>query len=68
MKIKTDLKAGLIGSCQMIVNRFGQCKKIMCPYPPFKFPCYRIDMLPPTPPSGPIPIPYPNIQNIELSS
>jgi hypothetical protein len=46
MKIKTDLKAGNYGSCEMKVNRYGQCKKILCPYPPFKFPCYRTDLLP----------------------
>jgi hypothetical protein len=68
MQTKTDLKAGLTGSCQMMVNRFGQCEKIMCPYPPFKFACYRADLLTPSPPSSPIPIPYPNIQNIQLRS
>jgi len=50
MKTKTDLKAGnLPGHCTMKVNRFGQCKKILCPYPPYKFPCYRRELLGPGP-------------------
>ena len=46
MKTKTGLKAGNVGSCHMKVNRSGQCKRILCPYPPFKFPCSRTDLLP----------------------
>ena len=50
MKTRTDLKAGdMPGQCHMKVNRFGQCKKILCPYPPFKFPCYRKDLIGPGP-------------------
>jgi hypothetical protein len=50
MKTKTDLKAGIApGACHMKVNRFGKCKKILCPYPPFKFPCYRTDLIGPGP-------------------
>ena len=51
MKTKTDLKAGNVmpGQCHMKVNRFGMCKKILCPYPPFKFPCYRTDLIGPGP-------------------
>lgn len=46
MKTKTDLKAGVMpGQCTMKVNRYGRCKKILCPYPPFKFPCYRTDLI-----------------------
>ncbi len=48
MKIKTDLRAGdAPGQCHLVLNRFGNYKKIMCPYPPFKFPCYRTDLLMP---------------------
>ena len=47
MKTKTDLKAGQMpGQCSMKVNRYGKCKKIFCPYPPFEFPCSRTDLLP----------------------
>ncbi len=46
MKTKTDLKAGALpGQCTMRVNRFGKCKKIICPYPPYKFPCSRTELL-----------------------
>jgi len=43
MKTKTDLKAGisLIGSCRTVHNRYGHCKKIVCPYPPYNFPCKK---------------------------
>lgn len=51
MKITTDLKAGVMypGHCTMKVNRLGMCKKILCPFPPYKFPCYRTDLLGPIP-------------------
>ncbi len=39
MKIKTDLKAGILGGCSVVSNQYGKCKKIVCPYPPFEFPC-----------------------------
>jgi hypothetical protein len=46
MKIRTDLKAGARpGQCHKVYNRYGKCKKIVCPYPPFKFPCYRNDLV-----------------------
>ncbi len=48
MKAKTDLRAGQVpGACHMKVNRFGMCKKILCPYPPFKFSCNRRDLVRP---------------------
>jgi len=46
MKIRTDVKAGAQpGACHKVFNRYGKCKKIVCPYPPFKFPCYRTDLV-----------------------
>jgi len=46
MKTRTDLTAGMKeGQCHKVYNRYGKCKKIVCPYPPFKFPCYRTDLI-----------------------
>jgi hypothetical protein len=41
MKTKTDLKAGIsmVGTCTPVYNKYGRCKKIVCPYPPYNFPC-----------------------------
>jgi hypothetical protein len=40
MKTRTDLKAGIInGQCHEVYDKFGRCKKISCPYPPYDFPC-----------------------------
>ncbi len=40
MKTKTDLRAGYTpGGCTEVMDKFGNCKKITCPYPPFNFPC-----------------------------
>jgi hypothetical protein len=51
MRTRTDLKGGLTP---------GEHKQINRSYPSYIFPRYR--PVPP-PPSGPIPIPYPNIQS-----
>ncbi len=39
MKTKTDLKAGIIGHCTIDYNKYGKCKKVVCNYPPYEFPC-----------------------------
>ncbi len=40
MKVQTNLKAGAMpGKCHKVVNRYGKCKYISCPYPPYKFKC-----------------------------
>jgi hypothetical protein len=46
MKTRTDLKAGGVpGPCYPVFNKFGICKKMICPYPPYKFPCHDIKPL-----------------------
>lgn len=47
MKVQTNLKAGAMpGKCHKVVNRYGKCKYISCPYPPFKFRCKKGGLLP----------------------
>ncbi len=42
MKTKTDLRAGIPGHCSVDFDKWGRCKKVVCPYPPFEFPCTEV--------------------------